>query len=251
MFQYASLKGIATYHGYEFCIPPKNIFGTFDQNVKKDGSCIYNAFDLESKNKILVTGNKILRESEFNFNSDLFNGCEDDIDLFGYFQTEKYFKHIENDIRQDFTFNNSIFSDCKQFYDDNFSDTPIISLHVRRGDYLLNPNHPVQSIDFYKKSLEKFDSSFPVLVFSDDSDWCDKQELFSDDRFFISQNNDEKFDLCLMSMCDYHIIANSSYSWWGAWLANSKKIIAPKNWFSGSCASHNTSDLDFGNWIEL
>ena len=61
----------------------------------------------------------------------------------------------------------------------------------------------------------------------------------------------DMFDMCLMSKCKYHIIANSSFSWWGAWLADSEKIIAPKNWFAGDCAHKDTKDMAFGEWTWL
>jgi hypothetical protein len=249
MFQYASLKGIATNRGFDFCIPPKEVFGVFDPNVRRDKLCIYDLFELEKTNNINLTSNKILREERFDFNEEIFNNCEDDLDILGYFQSEKYFKHIEDEIRSDFTFKESILSNCKSFYDEHFVDTEVISLHVRRGDYLNNPNHPVQSLEYYQEALSNFDENTPVIVFSDDQKWCSSQELFSGNRFFISQGEDPTADLCIMSMCDYHIIANSSYSWWGAWLANSKKIIAPKNWFGGQCIDKDVKDMEFGNWV--
>lgn len=251
MFQYAALKGIAKKHDYEFCIPPKEIFGVFDKNVKKDKSCIYDLFELEKNNTVQVTGHRVVRENGFHFNEDLFENCEDNVDLLGYFQSEKYFKHIEEDIKQDFTFKKDIAEDCKSFYNEHFVDCDVISLHVRRGDYLINPNHPVQEIEYYEKALNEFDSNIPVLIFSDDPSWCESQELFADDRFSISQGGDPIADLCIMTLCDYHIIANSSYSWWGAWLSDSKKTVAPKNWFSGDCAKHDTKDLYCQNWIVL
>ena len=90
----------------------------------------------------------------------------------------------------------------------------------------------------------------PVLVFSDDPDWCLSQELFESDRFLISKLNSSEFDLCVMSLCKYHIIANSSFSWWGSWLAKSKKTVSPKNWF-GPPLTHDTKDLYCDNWIVL
>jgi hypothetical protein len=248
MFQYAALKGIARKHDYEFCIPPKEVFGVFDKNVKRDTICIYDVFNLEEINKVEITGNRVVRETGFHFNEQLFDGCEDNVDLLGYFQSEKYFKHIEDEIRKDFTIKTDILEDCKSFYNEHFVDCEVISLHVRRGDYLVNPNHPVQDVEYYKNALSHFDENMPVLVFSDDHEWCNEQELFSDDRFFISQGSDPVADLCIMTLCDYHIIANSSYSWWGAWLANGKKTIAPKSWFSGDCAKHDTKDLYCQNW---
>jgi hypothetical protein len=251
MFQYAALKGIAAKHEYEYCIPPKEIFGVFDKNVKMDGTNLYDLFNLEGTNRVEVSSNKIVRENGFHFNEDLFENCEENVDLLGYFQSEKYFKHISDEIKKDFTFNENVYNDCKSFYDEHFVDTKVISLHIRRGDYLSNPNHPIQELSYYQKALEEFDSDTPVLVFSDESSWCENQELFKDDRFFISQGGDPIADLCIMTLCDYHIIANSSYSWWGSWLANSERTIAPKNWFGGSCINHNTDDLYCSDWVIL
>ena len=90
-----------------------------------------------------------------------------------------------------------------------------------------------------------------VIVFSDDPDWCNAQEIFQPDRFSISESNTVDADLCLMSLCKYHILANSSLSWWGAWLAKSEKIIAPKNWFGGDCVNKSVSDMEFGDWTWL
>jgi len=265
MFQYASLKGIAKNCGYDFCIPPRNVFGQNDQNVKNSDVTIYDCFDLSNIKQDIVV-NPMMQERGFNFDENLFNNCPDNVDLFGYFQSEKYFKHIEDEIRKDFTFKEDITKVSKEIFFQLFGEqvgvprgrrgrwrhrrTPkVISLHVRRGDYVVNPNHPIQSLEYYQQALSYFDENLPVIIFSDDPQWCDEQELFKPDRFFISEGGDTRVDLCLMSLCSYHIIANSSYSWWGSWLANSQKTIAPKNWFSGNCINHNTQDLYLSNWI--
>ena len=96
MFQYASLKGIARNRGYEFSIPPKTVFGTRDPMVNKDVMNIYNVFKLDTKNKVGLIPNKILSERMHTFDDELFLNCPDNIDLFGYYQTPKYFEHIEN-----------------------------------------------------------------------------------------------------------------------------------------------------------
>jgi hypothetical protein len=248
MFQYASLKGISNKNGYKFCIPPKQVFGNRDSMVKKDMN-LYDIFDIESKNIIKLTNNTVLQERSFGFDDDLFNNFPDNVDLNGYYQTERYFKHIEDEIRKDFSFSEGLESECKEFIDTIGSE--IISLHIRRGDYVINPNHPVQPIEYYKKALELLPSDLPILVFSDDFKWCKDEEFFDDDRFLISTDSSVDVDLCLMSLCDYHIIANSSFSWWGSWLAKSKKTIAPKNWFDGSCINYITEDIYCSDWIIL
>lgn len=248
MFQYASLKGIARNRGFDFCIPPKNVFGQRDPMVRLDLN-LYDVFDIENKNQTGLLPNPVVYETVHTFDEEIFNNLPDDKDLIGYFQTENYFKHIEAEIREDFAFKPELQESCKEFMSSLGSSA--ISLHIRRGDYVHNPNHPVQSLEYYQQALNALPADIPVLIFSDDENWCNQQELFSGDRFMVSQNSSVDADLCLMSLCDYHIIANSSFSWWGAWLARSKKIIAPKNWFGGECINKDTRDMEFENWTWL
>lgn len=123
-----------------------------------------------------------------------------------------------------------------------------MSLHVRRTDYLTNSaNHNNLDLDYYEKALEYFENR-QIIVFSDDPEWCKKQSLFSDDRFLISESGNNTIDLCMMTFCSGHIIANSSFSWWGAWLANSEKVIAPSKWFGPNNVDKETKDLYCDNW---
>lgn len=245
MFQYAAIKGIASNRGFEFCLPPKEVFGIKDPMVKNSDTNLYECFLLSPFSRG-ISHNQQYVEQTFSFDENLFNNCPDNLDLVGYFQTEKYFKHIEDEIRKDFTFSSDVLDPSKEQFQSVFGDSEVISLHVRRGDYVGHSAHPVQSIEYYEKALSKFDSDIPVLVFSDDPNWC--MNTFVDDRFSVSETGDTRIDLCLMSMCDYHIIANSSYSWWGSWLANSKKTIAPSNWFSGELSHKDTKDIYCEGW---
>ena len=186
-------------------------------------------------------------ERKHTFDAELFHNCPDNIDIFGYYQTHKYFEHIEDEIREDFTFDTELVKSCKEFLEYTFVFRDVIALHIRRGDYVSNPNHPSQSMEYYQRGLEML-PDLDVIVFSDDTEWCKQQEIFSTDRFSISEGNTTDADLCLMSLCQYHIIANSSFSWWGAWLAKSKRVIAPKNWFGGDCVNKDVSDMEFANW---
>lgn len=247
MFQYASLRGIAANRGFDFCIPPPDVFGVNDPNVKNSKSNIHNTFDI-SLVKQGMLNNPMVQESCFEFDQNLFDTCDDNVDLLGYFQSEKYFIHIEDDIRKDFSFHQDIINECEEFIKTEICDNNLISLHIRRGDYLnLTSHHPIPSLDYYQYCLDKL-PDVPVLIFSDDVDWCMEQKLFENDRFFISNTNSEKQDMCLMSMCSYHIIANSSFSWWGAWLSKSKKVFAPKDWFGHSLMHFNTKDLYVNGW---
>ena len=245
MFQYASLKGIARNVGAEICIPKytESVNDGIGNMLRTE---LFDSFDLSVRQGLLGNGNApTVRERFFHFDEQLFNSCPDDISLHGFFQTEKYFKHIESEIREDFTFKNEVLEPCTEMMAQLNSP---IALHVRRGDYIINSgNHPPCSIEYYRTALEKFDKDREVLIFSDDPKWCKENELFSDDRFLISDTDDNRIDMCLMSMCSDFIIANSSFSWWGAWLANRGTVIAPKKWF-GVNLNHDTKDLIPDKW---
>ena len=247
MFQYASLKGIAKNRGFDFVIPPENKFGESDPLVRSDPLNIHNCFNIDN-NRIGMYPNQIFAERMHTFDQELFETCPDNIDLFGYYQSPKYFNHIEDEIRKDFSFSQDLVDSCQEVIDTLGGD--VISLHIRRTDYKANPNHPLQPIEYYNSALDKLPKDSSVVVFSDDYEWCESNEAFSDDRFAVS-NNAADFDLCLMTLCKYHIIANSSYSWWGAWLGKSDKVIAPKNWFGASCSHKSVDDMVFGDWSWL
>ena len=89
------------------------------------------------------------------------------------------------------------------------------------------------------------------MIFSDDPTWCKNQSIFSSDRFMVSDTGWNIIDLCLMSMCSHHIIANSSFSWWGAWLSGSNNVIAPKKWYGLAAEKILTDDLIPERWQTL
>jgi len=244
MFQYAALRGIAKTKGYEFCIPESNFKNEWEEHQ------LFEAFTLPNlKNKKFLSGN-YYQEKQYNYSQEYIDECPDNVNLFGYFQTEKYFSHIADSIREDFTFKSEILNPCKEAFD--FDE--VISLHVRRTDYVKKSvDHPPCSLEYYVEALSKFDSNLPVLIFSDDIQWCKEQDLFKPDRFMISESEWNLVDMCLMSMCSHHIIANSSFSWWGAWLSGYDNVIAPSRWFgdSGYTAQHNTSDIIPERWVKI
>ena len=250
MFQYAALKGIARKTGVDCCIP--HYTDAVDDGIGNMlRTELFDSFDLDVKIGLLNNGHApVVNERHFHFDEELFRMCPDHVDLRGYFQTEKYFKHIEKEIRSDFTFKDEILVPCKEMIES--VENPI-ALHVRRGDYIKNAeNHFNLPIEYYDAALGKFDDDRNVIVFSDDPLWCHDEGIFVDDRFIISENEDNRVDLCLMSLCDDFIIANSSYSWWGAWLSanKDKTVIAPAQWFgkTGYTKDHNTKDLIPNDW---
>jgi hypothetical protein len=242
MFQYAFIKAVAKKYNTTFCIPPKEIFGKY--YYQRLFSNIDDCFDIKCDRELKQYSS--IHEKFFHYDSDLVENISGNCNFVGYFQSEKYFKSIEDELRSvDFVFKNNIQEDCQEIVEEY---TGSIALHIRRNDYVTNPSHPLQNNQYYSDALEQFPQDLPVLVFSDDIEWCKKQELFSEDRFLISETENPYFDLYIMSQCAYHIICNSTFSWWGAWLANSKNVIAPKNWFSGDCINHNTKDLYLPHW---
>ena len=269
MFEYAALRGIASYHGYDWCIPPFSSSGIENYSLH----CCFKLESVKENNLNYFDNYKYLQERFFHFDEELFDQCPDNVSLHGFFQSEKYFKHISDEVRKDFTFHDEHLVPCKEMMDTLDGQEPIM-LHVRRGDpNLVDPRgfkwsytqcgdqHPVQPLEYYEKALSEFDDEQPVVVFSDSPEWVKEQEFFSGDRFLISEPQ-EKYkdgsytpyaDLCLMSLCSHAIIANSSMSWWGAWLIENpnKKVIAPKMWFGPAYADKNTKDLYCPDWIVL
>lgn len=263
MFQYAGLRGIAANRGYDWLIPRPDSYG--DSNYG-----LFDCFEMgsvEEKNFGLLNAQSIAT-GQFHFSQEFFDGCPDNINLHDYFTTEKYFANVKDVIRKDFTFKKEILEPCKEIVDE--LENPIF-MHVRRGDYVVNPSaHPMCPISYYEKALELFDENSPVLVFSDSIEWCKEQEFFQGDRFMLSEY-DEKysqtadtllgkqntlipyFDLCMMSLCTGGIIANSTMSWWGAWLMENKTqpIVAPKPWFGTHYNNYNMNDLLPNGWVEV
>ena len=244
MFQYTSLRGLAAKHGYEYCLPPREVVATRDPNCVNSDITMFECFTIPDAPKHVTNFPKVM-ESGFGLDKNLWEKCPDNISLYGYFQTEKYFKHIESEIREDFTFKSEILEPCKEMMEDVGE---AISLHVRRTDYLKNPNHTTLGLDYYKKALKKFNKTLPVIIFSDDPEWCQEQELFSGDRFMVSESGDQYIDMCLMTLCEHHIIANSSFSWWGAWLSNSNDVVAPSRWFGEDNSNKDIKDLYVEGW---
>jgi len=185
----------------------------------------------------------VYREPAFEYNKIPHNS---NLYLDGYFQSEKYFTHRGESIRNLFRLPLVAISEAR-----DGADAEFVSVHVRRGDYLqFSHAHPPCSVEYYKKSLDYFrDDKYKFLVFSDDIGWC--KDIFGS-KFIFMEGRPDYIDLSLMAQCDHHIIANSSFSWWGAWLGrnSSQKVIAPRTWF-GKTVKHNTRDLYATGWIVI
>jgi len=191
-----------------------------------------------------------INESGFHYN-ELKDSPDKNILLYGYFQTEKYFKEYEDEIRNLFT---SYDVDIKEEIKNILETKHTCSIHVRRGDYLNSPDHhPTQNMNYYMKAIKQMPKDTVFLIFSDDIAWCKANFPDLPEKFVFIEGNKDYEDLYIMSHCNDNIICNSTFSWWAAWLnANpEKKVIAPSKWFGPAYENHNTNDLYCEGWIKI
>jgi hypothetical protein len=244
MFQYASLRGVAHNNNLLWQIPDKSLFGT----TYSLRSSMHRSFKLESiQDKNIMQSVPELKYNEnisLNFDSTLMNYCPPDIDLSGCLQSWKYFDNVSDQIRNDF-----------EFRDKHIDDTDLsefCSVHVRRTDYLGTGDYLMKLDEqYYKKAIAMF-PNHKIMVFSDDTEWCRQQEMFYGDRFIFSSGTPSK-DMFLMSRCDSNIIANSTFSWWAAYLNKNKDkvVVGPKKWFGPIHFGHSINDILLDDWIIL
>jgi hypothetical protein len=189
---------------------------------------------------------KIFKEPTFLYSKIEF---EENMCLSGYFQSEKYFVHNKEIITRLFLDNEEALGYLLNKYRSLLIQNSV-SLHVRRGDYLKsNGFHPTCSMDYYEKAMAEFPEDTQFLVFSDDIGWC--KESFKGKNFNFIEEEDY-LELLLTSLCRHNIIANSSFSWWGAWLNQNpeKQVFYPSNWF-GPDSNIDTRDLTPQEWKRI
>jgi len=197
------------------------------------------------------------REKTFSFDSKVLR-LGRNVYLKGYFQSEKYFLPAKEIIRKEFRFKDDVINNVNEFAN-KINNEQSVGVHIRRGD-MRNDNitseyHGVLPLDHYQKCIDIIRSKVPGPVFyffSDDIKWV-KENLQIPQSVYISDNITKNHieDLYLMSRCRYNIIANSSFSWWGAWLNDNpeKIVIAPKKWFNKG--PKDTQDLIPEGWIKV
>ncbi len=201
----------------------------------------------------------LLRERrDFHFQSDLFL-APDGSYISGFWQSEKYFNDIADIIRNDFSFRSPPDGENQKLCT-QMRNRESVSLHIRRGDYVrvesANKVHGVCSPSYYKNSVAYILNRMPnavFYIFSDDMQWVKANFQLAAPTIFVDINSSHNAyeDMRLMSHCKHHIIANSSFSWWGAWLnVNPDKIvIAPAKWMNDPKAI--VKDLLPDSWIRL
>lgn len=269
MFQYAAGRRLAIKHK---TILKLDLTFLLDRTPRKNSTYRdyeLGAFNIQENivdpldNKILMVKQKLklinlVNELHYQFHESTLS-APDNSYLEGYWQSEKYFKDVEDLIRNEFTVKFKAEGINKKIAEE-INSCEAVSLHIRRGDYASNPEinkyHGLCPLEYYQKALKKITSCIEnphIFIFSNDPEWAQKNLDFEHPFKFITNNIGDKSyeDLRLMSLCRHNIIANSSFSWWGAWLNRNpdKIVIAPRKWFNDP--SINTDDLIPENWIRI
>lgn len=195
------------------------------------------------------------REPHFHYDHS-FEALQPPVTLRGYFQSERYFVDHAHSIRRDFALPRPTDVDSLRWFR-QMSDICSTSLHIRRGDYVTNPKanriYAGCAIDYYTAAMEQIPGNDPVFVFSDDPQWVRENLPPVKPLVFCVADTPRGAldDLWLMAQAHHHIIANSSFSWWGAWLAGAEKgmTIAPRKWFNDT--SVEDRDLVPGHWTRI
>ncbi len=196
------------------------------------------------------------KETNSYFNSRVLK-LKDNIYLDGYWQSENYFKRIGKIIKNDLTVKNYP-SDRNKELLKLINNCDSVAVHIRRGDYIFNPVAKevlgVLDVNYYQKGFNLINQKIKkphYFIFSDDPEWARANTMTSNPTTYISHNGSSKSyeDMRLMSNCKYFIIANSSFSWWGAWLSiyKNKIVITPKKWFK----NRDSGDIVPESWVKI
>ena len=263
LFQFAAASAVANYHKTTVIIDL-----SFLQKRENDSGYTFRNYELNGFEHIRIrpqtiiekmfrkaTPTKYYHEKTLMFNPLIFEQTSKSSYLTGYFQSEKYFESIKPLLKNtlviklpdaDYTFEKIV-------------KTNSVSLHIRRGDYISNPEnlkfHGLCPMSYYHQAIKYIAeriSNFHVFVFSDDLSWAKQHLALSYPVNFIG-NKSSIADMQLMSLCKHNITANSSYSWWGAWLNNNpdKIVIAPKKWFADALVESQSDTIVPEEWIRF
>lgn len=257
MFQIATVYAYAKRHGFEYGL---NFDTCYTPNQGNESSKYKDTFFKDICRLDDTKFNMSYIEPTFSYVKII--GKNDNLVLEGYFQSEKYFKDYKDDLIKLFNPYNTLFINAKHevisflysfIVDKKINYRDLVAVHVRRGDYLKSSDFHTNltDTDYYKNAMEMFENKMFIFV-SDDIEWC--KENFKGDNIIYSPFTEELQDLLLMSYCGNQIIANSSFSWWGAYLKKNglidSKIIAPKQWF-GPKGPKDTQDIIPEDWIKI
>jgi hypothetical protein len=271
LFQYACARNIAENNHtdlkldtsfYDTNENPQLSYGMdyFNKNASiatKKELLPHSGFVSQSIFKILKP-KRYIQEKHFEFDPTIEN-LKDGSYLDGYWQSENYFKNINQIIKKELTLVEPLVGRNLNMAN-RIKSCESVSIHVRRGDYVTNGKtntlHGICSPEYYETSIKLIKQKIgdPVFfIFSDDLEWIHKYMITGYPQIIvdINKSNDAHEDLRLMSLCKHHVIANSTFSWWGAWLSDNpdKIVIAPEKWFDQY--NLNTKDLIPERWVRI
>ena len=238
LFQYASLIGFSKKYNTNFYLPDWKYKNYFEKCIPQGA--------------VSLSGNPIkIAEPHFHYSPEYFDQFDfknKNYDFTGYFQSEKYWQHCKEEIIQSLKLKKEFVQLTKSKYESLF-EKETVSIHIRRGDYVGNKFYYQLPITYFILALFQIPNwkEKNILVFSDDSNYSEFHFNALPNVTVIKGNSDIE-DLCLMSLCDNHVLSNSSYSWWGAYLSKSKKVIYPAHYFTGNL---KTDDLWFDSWVKF
>lgn len=248
------------YEWHEYSLKPLSIDVKLASKIEIE---ILKGQNLSLINRIkrkIFTKSAFIQEESLLFNP-AYLEVKDPAYLAGYWQSEKYFLSAQDEVRRDFhirippsLLNQGLLTKVKA--------CNAVSLHIRRGNYVqidfVNKVHGTCSIDYYERAVELISTkiSNPIFfIFSDDIAWARENLNLRYEMNFVDINDakTDYEDLRLMSSCKHHILANSTFSWWGAWLNESaeKIVIAPETWFADKGNNDQTTDLIPAGWIRI
>lgn len=239
LFNYAALIGMAETHGHKLSLPAWKYAEHFDYPYPEGE----------------VKGYEY-QETTFHYNQDYVNGLRDiqeNYDLRGYFQSILYWQHCEDKVKQALKFKQEFIDQVKQPFEQVF-EKQVIAISIRRGDYKQNPNYRLLPVEHYIKALfEHFPNfeDYNIIVFSDEIPYC-RVHFDCLPNVYFSENNSDIEDICLLHLCDHFLVANSTFSWFGAYLGEKphSKIIHSVHHFEGELKRrHDTSTYYPKRWI--
>lgn len=258
MFQFAALVGASKWTGHPFGVPLHESY--YDVNYQCNNCSIFDGFDINC-HILSADDQKLIKheyqEPHFHFSPEI-KKIRDWTNLSGYYQSEKYFLHATDTVASHFEFKEQIKHACEERMRQDSTPEPVLStaVHIRRGDFLAKSEfHPQQDLEYYKQACKITRTPYYVF-FSDDIEWC-KQTFGEHDKIHYSTATNPFEDMYHMSLCSNHVISNSTFGWWGAWLAERKdiadirRIVAPKLWFGPAHAQYDPKDIIPDRWIKI
>lgn len=177
----------------------------------------------------------------------------ENVNIEGFLQTEKYWKLVENEVRQILSFKDHIKKKSIEFINlHNVDVEKFVAISVRRGDFVTDPNHYLLPIEYYLGAYYKYFSDKNLIIFSDDIQWCKNNFKIDNKTIIFAQNMTGIEQMSLMTFFNSFIIANSTFSWWGAYLSTdiNKNVIRPFHHFDGELKkSKNIKDHYPEEWL--